>query len=69
MQITAEQLDKDILSMEGQLEQLKAQTAQTAGALVVLRNMKKYLGMSDEEFEKEKLAQLPVSMRTREKRK
>lgn len=67
MQITMEQLDQDIQSMNVQLEQLKAQTAQTVGALLVLHNMKKYLSKTEEELEKEKLDKLPVSIRTRMK--
>lgn len=49
MQVTKELIDNDIRGMETQLEQLKAQAAQTAGALAVLKNIREYLDQPEPE--------------------
>lgn len=48
MQVTKELIENDIVQTEAQLEQLKAQAAQVAGALAVLRNIRDYLDKPEE---------------------
>lgn len=48
MQVTKELIDADIDGVENQLEQLKAQVAQTTGALAVLKNIREYLDKPEE---------------------
>lgn len=43
MQVTKELLDNDIKGMENSLENLKAQMAQTVGALTTLKNIRDYV--------------------------
>lgn len=49
MQVTKELIDKDIAGLNAQLEQLKAQAAQTAGALSVLKNIREYMDLPEPE--------------------
>lgn len=53
MQITKELLTNDILALEGNVENLKAQLAQAVGALTTLKNVREYLEKPEPEVEKE----------------
>lgn len=62
MQVTKELIDNDILAMQNQLENLKAQMAQTMGALSTLKGIKEYLEKPDPEPQPEPEPEAPVEV-------
>lgn len=53
MQVTKELIVSDITAMENNVENLKAQLAQSIGALTTLKNIKEYMDKPEEEVKAE----------------